>query len=101
MNSLYEPINWDGDLNDDCTTARWHGLYGRAELMADFEAVSGDEVEVIRWKGESWWCAVFDSEGEVWSSNAVGGNIGSGARAREVVELVMRLHAARRPSPEG
>jgi hypothetical protein len=64
------PIEWRGDLNDDCT-AEWAGLMLRAEEMEE----------------NSWWWAVYDMQrGEMTidSSNLYDENIidGQAARAR-------------------
>ncbi|MDP2815874.1 MAG: hypothetical protein Q8O19_04270, partial [Rectinemataceae bacterium] len=46
-----EPINWSGDLNDDCT-AEWNGLLLRAEWMF------GGPKDEARGAVACWWWAV-------------------------------------------
>ncbi len=70
---LVPPIEWMGDLNDDCT-ASWEGLTLRAERM----------------KRVSWWWAVYDETGEVACSADSEVHVPTGKKARAAAE-----HAAR------
>jgi len=69
------PIEWKGDLGDDCTAA-WAGLTLRAELM----------------KRGSWWWAVYDDRsGEtLGSSNDSADRVATGKKARLAAERVAR-----------
>jgi hypothetical protein len=72
------PIQWNGDLSDDCS-ANWAGLLLRAEKM--------DE--------NSWWWAVYDMEkGEITidSSNEYEVVFYSGYEARLAAEQAARIY---------
>ena len=74
------PIEWTGDLNDDCT-ALWSGLMLRAEEM----------------KKNQWWWAVYDQNGKgeiISSSNDHEYSPRSGLEARENAEQIARQHLA-------
>ena len=67
-----EPIQWSGDLNDDCT-AIWGGMMLRAEKMDD----------------NIWWWAVIGDEGhgdQIYSSNEEASECQSGDDARQKAE---------------
>ena len=72
-----DPIEWTGDLNDDCT-ARWAGLLLRAEEM----------------ERNSWWWAVTDLERniEIGSSNESNQIPKSGKAARSLAEKTAKRY---------
>ena len=73
-----EPINWTGDLEDDCT-ANWAGLMLRAELM----------------EGDRWWWTVYDmlnDEITIDSSNDHKVEFNDGDTARRKAEDVARKY---------
>ena len=69
------PIEWTGDLNDDCT-ATWSGLTLRAEEMTRAD----------------WWWAVYDERtgAILGDSHAAGVSVTSGRKARSAAEDVAR-----------
>ena len=69
------PIEWTGNLNDDCT-ARWAGLTLRAEEMK---------------RGE-WWWAVYDDRSDtiLGDSNTPHIRVKNGRHARLAAERVAR-----------
>jgi hypothetical protein len=69
------PIQWAGDLSDDCT-ARWAGLTLRAEEM----------------RHANWWWAVYDDRtGEILDTSAAGETrVVNGHRARIAAEISAR-----------
>lgn len=72
------PIEWRGDLNDDCT-AEWAGLMLRAEEMEE----------------NSWWWAVYDMQRDemtIDSSNLYDENVISGEVARAKAENVAKAY---------
>jgi hypothetical protein len=75
------PIEWKGDLGDDCTAA-WAGLTLRAESM----------------KRGSWWWAVYDDRtGETLaSSNESAEQVTNGKKARAAAERAARKWLDRR-----
>ena len=82
---LGAPVEWTGNLNDDCTAA-WEGLTLRAERM----------------RRVSWWWAVYDDSGEVACSVELGVHVPNGKKARAAAEraarewLLTRCEPARR-----
>jgi hypothetical protein len=73
-----EPIDWTGDLSDDCT-ARWAGLMLRAECM--------DE--------NSWWWTVYDmlnNEVTIDSSNNYSSRVLNGESARRKAEETAKYY---------
>ncbi|WP_298512675.1 hypothetical protein [uncultured Kordia sp.] len=71
-----QPIQWSGDLDDDCT-AKWSGLMLRAEWM--------DE---DYW----WWCVydTLDNQNQIDSANEYDERIIGGEKAREKAEEVAK-----------
>lgn len=69
------PLEWTGDLNDDCT-ATWAGLMLRAEEM----------------RRADWWWAVYDQRtgAVLGDSHAAGVRVTSGKKARSAAEDVAR-----------
>jgi hypothetical protein len=76
---FYQPVIWEGDLNDDCT-ANWAGLMLRAEWM--------DE--------DYWWWCVYDmlseEETQVDSSNEYEQRFTSGKMSREKAEETAKTY---------
>lgn len=73
-----EPIEWTGDLSDDCT-AKWAGLMLRAESMND----------------NHWWWAVYDmqrDETTIDSSNEYNKSFVGGEIARKKAESVAIIY---------
>lgn len=90
---LTEPIEWTGDLADDCT-ARWRGLVGRTEMMGVVQgsrAGSEEKTEVDHW----WWSVIDEQGNEAASQNTEGGWI-DGINSRRLCESIMRLAAIRK-----
>jgi len=79
------PIEWTGDLDDDCT-ASWAGLTLRAEKM----------------DRASWWWAVYDNgmQGPVADSHG-GARVTTGQLARVAAEHAARLWVERRIPEDG
>lgn len=80
ITSANQPIEWRGDLNDDCT-AKWAGLMLRAEEMEE----------------NSWWWAVYDMQrGEMTidSSNQYHEDITNGEIARAKAENTAKAYMA-------
>jgi hypothetical protein len=76
MSSASDPIDWRGDLDDDCT-ALWTGLMLRAEKMDHHD----------------WWWAVTQDDGShagIGSSNEDGKPCQSGEIARQRAETCAR-----------
>lgn len=73
-----QPVNWTGDLDDDCM-ANWYGLLLRAELM-----------ETNRW----WWCVydMLDNEKQIDSSNEHKEIAKFGDEARKKAEKAARKY---------
>src|SRR5687767_10867576 len=80
------PIEWTGDLHDDCT-AKWAGLMLRAEEM----------------KRADWWWAVYDERtgAVLGDSSAAGVRVTSGKKARAAAEVVAKkwLGTGELPNP--
>jgi len=74
---MTNPIVWEGDLDDDCR-ARWRGLRAHAEAM--------DE--------NAWYCSVRveDADDDLFHSSTDDVVPITGAAARKLCEMVMRLH---------
>ena len=66
------PIEWRGDLDDDCT-AVWHGYMLRAEDM-----------------GQGWWWDVLGPRDEITSCYEHGGFTTDGESARAAAEQAVR-----------
>lgn len=79
MSQTNQELQWNGDLNDDCT-AEWMNLTLRAEEMS---------------RG-NWWWAVYDSSGEVIDSSNSKVDINmrykNGEAARTAAEEAARSH---------
>ncbi|OOV20526.1 hypothetical protein [Flavobacterium sp. LM4] len=76
---FYQPIIWEGDLDDDCT-AKWAGLMLRAEWM--------DE--------DYWWWCVYDmfteDEEQIDSSNEYEQRFIGGKVSREKAEEIAKVY---------
>ena len=84
---LKEPIEWTGDLNDDCV-ARWRGLLAHAEAMNKGVDKNGMSVE--------WWYFAVCREGEeddIVHSTSDEMSAATGEAARRICEVFMRLAA--------
>ncbi|MGJ8639021.1 MAG: hypothetical protein ACSHYA_06470 [Opitutaceae bacterium] len=72
------PIEWSGDLEDDCT-AIWCGMMLRAEEM----------------DRKNWWWAVYEKNGNIISSsNEESYSPLGGSEARKLAEQGARQHLA-------
>ena len=81
MVDINTPINWTGDLDDDCT-AKWNGLILRAEWMN---------------KNIWWWAVSYDDnnrQDEIDSSNNYKTKCISGEKARQLAEATAKTFLA-------
>ena len=82
--TLYDPIGWTGDLNDDCV-ARWRGMSAHVEAMNHGKRDGEHE----------WWYFAVCREGEDDIVHSMRDDISAatGEAARKLCEMFMRFEA--------
>lgn len=95
---MNQPIEWKGDLDDDCTAE--HGdLFAHVECMGagwytSEDPDTGKPDRKDRFKTQTWWCSVSIGRGkdsvDLFNSGDCGGAFSTGGLARAVCEAIMR-----------
>jgi hypothetical protein len=84
--AVNEKLNWEGDLDDDCSLSVGE-LFAHCECLADDIKCSSEGEE---WTIQSWFVGVYRRDGQpLFHSGEVGGMITSGEMARAIAEAII------------
>lgn len=91
---VLEPIEWKGDLGDDCT-AEWRGMFAHAECLYEYDPDDHEPDESPN-DPSYWFCSVIikGREYELFHDMTADVMPKTGKAARWLCELVMRAYAA-------